>query len=178
MEIGIILKILAGIALAIAGLYYRQKKSKDKKSLSDTLTNEFPRFDSNTIIFNYEGNELFAASEDEIILLTEDMDGNRHNDIFSLNDLTNVEVIVNDLTASNLLNDFDESAIKQLWNEGTAGYGEARSLLIKFKIKNGPRLGLPSLELIGQSKVKGESGKLSNILPEIRKIQKIVQNDS
>ena len=100
------------------------------------------------------------------------MDGNRHSDISKLDDLTHVDVVVNNLTASNLLIELDESAVTKLWREGAGGYKEVRSLMIKFKIKNDSNLGLPSLDLAG------DSTKLNSIVPVIRRIRQLVANDS
>ena len=172
MEIGVLIKITLGIAVAISAVYYKYKKGRDKKSLTSILQNEFSHFDINTAVFSHDKNELFAVSDDEFILLTEDMDGNRHSDISKLDDLTHVDVVVNNLTASNLLIELDESAVTKLWREGAGGYKEVRSLMIKFKIKNDSNLGLPSLDLAG------DSTKLNSIVPVIRRIRQLVANDS
>lgn len=164
------------VSVVVTTVFTRWKNSKKHERLVADVSNKYPHIPLEEMIFSFEGETVFLV-DNNMFSLIKYVDGDIDEDRYDISELVRVEILVDRLRASELLNDFNTDSIRHLWRRFTSELIEDDSccLVAEFVVENQPPLGLNRFELLYTELVALKSTSIDQAIQNLQKMRRLLR---
>lgn len=174
-------KYIFYIVIAVCATAYtwhkRNSNRKNQESLKDHILSQHQGLSVERIVFSHNGETAFFIFNNSFYVIRA-VDAEFDEDRYSVNELLRAEIHVDNLRTGELVSDFDIDHIRSMWKKNRSSFigdsDDSCAIVVKFFVKEQPRLGLNQLEILDTDSVGKGRLNLDNGLRNLNRMKAMI----